>query len=231
MTAENQTISLNDKYENSSGKVYMTGIQALLRLPLDRIRMDRQAGLNVAGYISGYRGSPLGIYDQQALLAKSYLDDHNVVFRPAVNEELAATAVWGAQKTGLAGAGSKFDGVLGIWYGKAPGVDRSCDAFRHANHSGTARHGGVVAVAGDDPLAKSSTIVCQSELAFMDVEMPVFTPCDIQDVLDLGLHGFALSRYASVWTGMIALADMMDASGMVRVDADRQSFLFRSPLL
>lgn len=230
MTKDNQPISLNDKYEKSSGQVYMTGIQALLRLPLDRIRMDREAGLNVAGYISGYRGSPLGIYDQQALLAKSYLDNHNIVFRPAVNEELAATAVWGAQKTGLAGAGSKHDGVLGIWYGKAPGVDRSCDAFRHANHSGTARHGGVVAVAGDDPLAKSSTIVCQSELAFMDVEMPVFTPCDIQDVLDLGLHGFALSRYSSVWTGMIALADMMDASGMVRVDADRQSYLLPDPL-
>ena len=223
-------ISLDDKYEQQAGRVYMTGIQALVRLPMDRIRLDRHAGQNVAGYISGYRGSPLGIYDQQAAIAKQHLDDHNVLFRAAVNEELAATAIWGTQKVGLAGRGSDYDGVLGIWYGKAPGVDRSCDAFRHANHAGTARHGGVLAVAGDDPLAKSSTIVGQSEPAFMDVEMPVFTPSNIQDVLDYGLHAFALSRYASVWTGMIALADMMDASGMVNVDPARLNFRLPDPI-
>ena len=215
------TISLNDKYDKRDGQIYLTGIQALVRLPLDRIRLDREAGLNTAAFISGYRGSPVGTYDQQLRLAQSYLDDYAIKFIPGVNEELAATAVWGTQKVGLTGAGSLYDGVLGIWYGKAPGVDRSCDAFRHANFSGTARHGGVLAVAGDDPLAKSSTVVCQSEMAFMDVEMPIFMPGSIQEVLDFGLHAFALSRYAGVWSGMIALADLMDGSARISVDPDR----------
>ncbi|MCV6601194.1 MAG: indolepyruvate ferredoxin oxidoreductase family protein [Cohaesibacter sp.] len=225
MNASVLPISLNDKYEQETGRVYITGIQTLVRLPLDRIRLDKQQGHKVGGFISGYRGSPLGTYDNQLTLAQSYLDAHDITFIPGVNEELAATAVWGSQKSGLAGQGSNFDGVLGIWYGKAPGVDRSCDAFRHANFSGTAPLGGVLAVAGDDPLAKSSTVVCQSEMAFIDVEAPVFTPCDIQDVLDLGLHAFELSRFAGVWTGMIALADMMDASAMVDVTPDRLQFL------
>jgi indolepyruvate ferredoxin oxidoreductase len=225
MTAHMSPISLNDKYEQENGRVYITGIQTLVRLPMDRIRLDRQQGFNTGGFISGYRGSPLGTYDTQLTLAQSYLDDHNVNFIPGVNEELAATAVWGTQKSGIAGSGSEFDGVLGIWYGKAPGVDRSCDAFRHANFFGTSALGGVLAVAGDDPLAKSSTVVCQSEMAFIDVEAPVFNPCDIQDVLDLGLHAFELSRFAGVWTGMIALADMMDASAMVDVSPERLQFL------
>ncbi|MCT4656520.1 MAG: indolepyruvate ferredoxin oxidoreductase family protein [Cohaesibacter sp.] len=225
MTVHQLSISLNDKYEQETGTVYITGIQALVRLPLDRIRLDRQNGYHTGGFISGYRGSPLGTYDQQLGFAKPYLDEHNIKFIPGVNEELAATAVWGTQKSGLAGSGSDYDGVLGIWYGKAPGVDRSCDAFRHANFSGTSPLGGVLAVAGDDPLAKSSTVVCQSELAFMDVEAPVFSPCDIQDVLDLGMHAFEMSRFAGVWTGMIALADMMDASAMVNISPKRLSFL------
>jgi indolepyruvate ferredoxin oxidoreductase len=212
--------TLDDKYVLERGHVYLSGIQALVRLPLDVVRRDRAGGLETAGYISGYRGSPLAGYDQQLEKAGRFLDRCGIVFQPGVNEELAATAVWGSQKLGLRGA-ARHDGVFGIWFGKAPGVDRTLDVFRHANASGTAAAGGVLAVAGDDHLAKSSSLPAQSEFAFIHAEIPVLCPSDIQDVLDFGLHGIALSRFAGVWVGLIALADTMDSSGVVCVDPER----------
>jgi indolepyruvate ferredoxin oxidoreductase len=216
-------IRLSDKYERDQGRVYLTGIQALVRLPLDRIRLDRRAGLKTAGFISGYRGSPLAGYDQQLIAAAADLAAHDVHFTPGVNEELAATAVWGSQKTIGSGAGSDRDGVFGLWYGKAPGVDRASDVFKHANASGTARHGGVLAIAGDDHLAKSSTVACQSEFQFADCEIPVLNPADLQDVVDYGLMGLEMSRFSGLWVAMIALADTMDSSGVVDVSLGRHA--------
>jgi len=213
-------VSLDDKYTAEKGQVLLSGIDALVRLPMDQIRRDRRAGLDIAGFISGYRGSPLSGYDQRLAKAKALLEAHDVNFQPGVNEDLAATAVWGSQQVNLH-PGAKKDGVFGVWYGKAPGVDRTGDVFRHANTTGTWHRGGVLAIAGDDPLAKSSSLPSQSEFAFIDAEMPVLTPADIQDVLDLGLHALALSRYSGLWTGMIALADLMDGSSTVNVDLDR----------
>lgn len=224
---EARPVRLSDKYALDRGRVYMTGIQALVRLPMDRVRLDRAAGLRTAGFVSGYRGSPLAGYDQQLLAAKAELAAHDVRFTPGVNEELAATAVWGSQRTVGSGAGSDFDGVFGLWYGKAPGVDRSTDVFKHANASGTSRHGGVLAIAGDDHLAKSSTVACQSEFQFADCEIPVLEPADLQDVVDHGLLGLEMSRYSGLWVGMIALADTMDSSGVVDVSLDRH--VFRRP--
>ncbi|NLH79512.1 MAG: indolepyruvate ferredoxin oxidoreductase family protein, partial [Phyllobacteriaceae bacterium] len=219
-----RTIRLTDKYALDHGRVYLTGIQALVRLPMDRVRLDRAAGLKTAGFISGYRGSPLAGYDQQLQAAAADLAAHDLRFTPGVNEELAATAVWGSQKTVSSGHGSDFDGVFGIWYGKAPGVDRSTDVFKHANASGTARHGGVLAIAGDDHLAKSSTVACQSEFQFADCEIPVLEPSDLQDVIDYGLAGLEMSRFSGLWVGMIALADTMDSSGVVDVSLARHVF-------
>ncbi|WP_436637209.1 indolepyruvate ferredoxin oxidoreductase family protein [Microbaculum sp. FT89] len=227
MNAIAREVTLDDKYVLDRGQVYMTGIQALVRLPLDQIRRDRATGLKTAGYISGYRGSPLAGYDQQLERAKRLLDSHDLVFHPGLNEELAATAVWGTQKVGLAGE-SDHDGVFGIWYGKAPGVDRAGDVLRHANASGTAAAGGVLAIAGDDHLAKSSSLPVQSEHAFIHSEIPILNPSDLQDVLDYGLHGIAMSRYSGLWVALIALADTMDSSGIVNVDPNRISI--RRPL-
>ncbi len=213
-------ISLDDKYLLESGRAFMTGIQALVRLPLDRKRLDRKHGLNTAGFISGYRGSPLGGYDQQLVAAKKLLDAHDVKLWEGLNEDLGATAVWGSQQTHLF-PGAKFDGVFGIWYGKAPGVDRTGDVFKHANMAGTDPKGGVLALCGDDPNAKSSTIACQSEFAMIDAEMPVFAPATIQEVLDYGMIGWELSRYSGLWASMICLADTMDSGAVVEVGLDR----------
>ncbi len=220
MTSTARNVTLDDKYVLERGQVYLTGIQALVRLPLDQIRRDRAAGLRTGGFVSGYRGSPLAGYDQQLARAKRLLGAHDLVFQPGVNEELAATAVWGTQKIGLAGT-SDYDGVFGIWYGKAPGVDRAGDVLRHANASGTAALGGALAIAGDDHLAKSSSLPAQSEFAFMHAEIPVLNPSDLQDVLDYGLYGIAMSRYSGLWTALIALADTMDSSGVISVDPNR----------
>ncbi len=213
-------VSLDDKYEAEQGEVLISGVQALVRLPLDQIRRDRRAGLKTSGFISGYRGSPLGGYDQQLARAKTLLDAHQIHVEAGVNEDLAATAVWGSQQVNLH-PGATVPGVFGLWYGKAPGVDRSGDVFKHANMAGSWHQGGVLAIAGDDPLAKSSTLPCQSEFAFIDAEIPVLAPASIQDVLDLGLHGIALSRHSGLWSGMIALADIMDGSATVNVDHHR----------
>lgn len=213
-------ISLDDKYTAETGQVLLSGIDALVRLPIEQIRRDRQGRLDTAGFISGYRGSPLGGYDQRLAKAKKPLDEHDIHFQPGINEDLAATAVWGSQQVNLH-QGAQKDGVFGMWYGKAPGVDRTGDVFKHANMTGTWHRGGVLAIAGDDPLAKSSSMPNQSEFALVDAEMPILTPADIQDVLDLGLHGIAMSRFSGLWTGMIALADLMDGSATVAVDPGR----------
>src|SRR5918995_4592113 len=201
---KHRSVSLDDKYTLERGEVLIGGLQALVRVPLDQARRDRQAGLKTAGFISGYRGSPLRGYHQQLARARPFLDGHRIHFQPGVNEDLAATAVWGSQQVNLH-PGARYDGVFGIWYGKAPGLDRSGDVLKHANFTGTWRYGGVLAVAGDDPLGKSSNFPCQSELAFVDAEIPVLAPADLQDVLDLGLHGLALSRFSGLWVGMIAV--------------------------
>ncbi|MDJ0932021.1 indolepyruvate ferredoxin oxidoreductase family protein [Breoghania sp.] len=225
-----QPVSLDDKYMACEGRVYMSGIQALVRIALDRGRLDRAVGLDTGGFISGYRGSPLAGFDKELERAGRPLKEYDVVFQPGVNEELGATAVWGTQKVSMHGQGSTKDGVFGIWYGKAPGVDRAGDALRQASASGTDPNGGVLALAGDDHLAKSSIIPAQSEFFFQHAEIPVFNPADIQDVLDYGLHGLELSRYSGLWAGMICLADTMDASGIVSVDENRLRFV-HPPLL
>ena len=213
-------ISLDDKYQVETGRVFLTGIQALVRLPLMQHELDRRAGLNTAGFISGYRGSPLGGLDQQLWRAQKFLDKHSIVFKPGLNEDLAATAVWGSQQANLY-PGARYDGVFGMWYGKAPGVDRSGDAFRHANSAGTMANGGVLAICGDDHACKSSTLPSQSEFTMMDLEIPVLNPAGIQEVLDFGIYGWALSRYAGTWVSMIALAETMDASATVEVHPGR----------
>ncbi|HKJ60463.1 MAG TPA: indolepyruvate ferredoxin oxidoreductase family protein, partial [Hyphomicrobiales bacterium] len=217
-------ISLDDKYTSEAGRFLLTGTQALVRLPLDQIRADRRAGHKTGGFISGYRGSPLGGYDQQLARAARFLKDHNIHFQPGVNEDLAATAVWGSQQVHLRPSAT-VDGVFGIWYGKTPGVDRSGDAFKHANMTGTAPLGGVVAIAGDDPQAKSSTLACQSEFAFMSAEIPVLAPSGVQDLLDLGLHAIALSRFSGLWVGMAATSDVVDGSATIDVDPARLEIL------
>jgi indolepyruvate ferredoxin oxidoreductase len=209
-------LSLDDKYLREEGPVYLTGIQALVRLTLDQHRRDLCRGLRTATFVSGYRGSPLGGVDQAFERAGEIARKHDVVFSNGLNEELAATAVYGSQ---LASAlpGSKYDGVLGLWYGKGPGVDRSGDIFKHANLAGIGKNGGVLALAGDDPLCKSSTIPSHSEPAFYDANFPTLYPGSVQEMLDLGLHGFALSRYAGLWVGMKCVTDVCDQAGTVEV--------------
>ncbi len=217
---QHREVTLDDKYDLVEGKAYMTGIQALVRLPLDRKRLDLKAGLNTAGFISGYRGSPLGGYDQQLRAAQKWLDAHDIRFWEGLNEDLGATAVWGSQQLGLF-PGARFDGLFGIWYGKAPGVDRTGDVFKHANAAGTSSLGGVLAIVGDDHNCKSSTLPSQSEFAMADAEIPVLNPASIQDVLDYGIHGWQMSRFSGAWTGMVALADTMDSGAVVNVDLTR----------
>ncbi|MDX1515173.1 MAG: indolepyruvate ferredoxin oxidoreductase family protein, partial [Gammaproteobacteria bacterium] len=204
-------VSLDDKYLLESGRVFLTGIQALVRLPLMQRKRDREAGRNTAGYISGYRGSPLGGYDQQLLRAKHLLDEHQVRFQPGVNEDLAATACWGTQQAELDGEGA-YDGVFAIWYGKGPGVDRSGDAFRHANLAGTSRLGGVIALLGDDHTCESSTTSHHSEYAMVDAMMPVLNPAGVQEILDFGLYGFAMSRYSGCWVALKCVHDTVEAA-------------------
>ncbi len=217
-------VTLDDKYILESGQVFITGVQALLRVLLDQGRLDARAGLNTAGFLSGYRGSPLGGLDQQAHRAGKLLAEQKIVFKEGVNEDLAATAVWGSQQANLF-PGALHDGVFGMWYGKAPGVDRTGDVFKHANFAGVFPKGGVVAVAGDDHSCKSSTLPSQSEFAFQDFEMPVLAPADVQEVLDYGLLGYALSRFSGLWVGLVALADTMDSGATIDVSLDRHRFV------
>ena len=211
---------LDDRYRRESGRVYITGVQALVRLPIMQRQRDLAAGLNTAGFISGYRGSPLGTYDLALWRAKDFLESHHVRFEPGVNEDLAATAVWGSQQIHNVD-GPRYDGVFGIWYGKGPGVDRSCDAIKHGNYSGTAPHGGVLAFCGDDPGAKSSSIQHQSEQVLVHMGMPILNPSNVQEYLDYGLFGWGLSRYASCWVGFKCLTDTVESAGSVSVDPER----------
>jgi len=218
--AIDRSYRLEDRYARLAGRVYLTGVQALVRLPLDQHRRDAAAGLRTAGFISGYRGSPLGTYDLALWQAKKLLDDHCVRFEPGVNEDLAATAVWGSQQANLL-AGPKYDGVFGMWYGKGPGVDRSCDALKHGNYAGASPTGGVLVLTGDDPGAKSSSIAHQSEHALIHCGIPVLNPSSVQEYLDLGLYGFALSRYAGAWIGFKCLTDTVDSAASVEVGPER----------
>ena len=181
---------------------------------------DLLAGLNTAGFISGYRGSPLGGVDKESWRAQKFLEDNHIVFKPGVNEDLAATAIWGTQQLNLF-EGAKYDGVFAMWYGKGPGVDRSGDVFKHGNYSGTSKHGGVLVVAGDDPVCKSSTLPSQTEYAFMDAQIPVLNPSNVQEILDFGLIGWALSRYSGCWVALKTIPETVDASASVFVDPDR----------
>jgi indolepyruvate ferredoxin oxidoreductase len=217
-------VTLDDKYLLEDGRAFITGVQALIRVLLDRKRLDTRAGLNTAGFLSGYRGSPLGGLDQQAARMNKLLTAHDVVFKEGLNEDLAATAVWGSQQANLF-PGATHDGVFGMWYGKAPGVDRTGDVFKHANFAGSFPTGGVLAVAGDDHACKSSTLPSQSEFAFQDFEMPVLSPADVQEVLDYGLMGIAMSRFSGLWVGMIALADTMDSGVTIDVSLDRHKIV------
>jgi indolepyruvate ferredoxin oxidoreductase len=216
-----ESVTLDDKYTLDRGRAFMSGVQALVRLPMLQRQRDLAGGLNTAGFVSGYRGSPLGGYDQALWAAKKHLEQHHVVFQPGVNEELGATAVWGTQQLDLYPEKKKYDGVFGIWYGKGPGVDRSIDVFKHANMAGTARHGGVIAIAADDHVAKSSTAPHQSDHVFKAAGLPTFFPSDVQGILDMGLHAFAMSRYAGVWTGMKTIQEVVESSSSVFVDPDR----------
>ena len=213
-------VSLDDKYALDTTRAYMTGIEALVRLPILQHQRDQQRGLNTAAFISGYRGSPVGGVDQAMWKAKPWLDRHNVHFQPGVNEDLAATAVWGSQQTNLF-AGAKYDGVFGMWYGKGPGVDRSMDVIKHANAFGTSRYGGVLAVAGDDHACKSSTLPHQSEHMFIGASVPVLSPSNVQEVLDLGVYGWELSRYSGCWVAMKAITENMDSAISAAIDPNR----------
>ena len=215
-----RAFSLDDKYTLESGRVYMTGIQALVRLPIEQMRRDRRAGLNTATWISGYEGSPLGGYDLALGRAGKYLVEHNIHFLPGVNEDLAATSVMGSQLFQTL-PDPQVEGVVGIWYGKGPGVDRTGDVFRHANLAGTGKHCGAVALAGDDHVSKSSTIPHQSEFSFYNYGLPTLTPGNTQEVLDYGLWGIALSRYCGTWTGLKLVADICDGGGAVEISPER----------
>jgi indolepyruvate ferredoxin oxidoreductase len=216
-----ETATLDDKYSLDAGRAFMSGVQALVRLPMLQRQRDVLAGLNTGGFISGYRGSPLGGYDQALWAAKKHLAHKHIVFQPGVNEELGATAVWGTQQLDLYPQSKKYDGVFGIWYGKGPGVDRCSDVFKHANMAGTSKHGGVIAIAGDDHVSKSSTAAHQSDHIFKACGLPVFFPSNVQDILDMGLHAFAMSRFSGVWSGMKTIQEVVESSASVSVDPDR----------
>lgn len=219
-----QDVSLDDKYTLEQGRVYLSGTQALARLPMLQKARDRRNGLNTAGFISGYRGSPLGAVDQALWQAKAHLATHDIVFQPGVNEDLAATACWGTQQVNLY-PDATHDGVFSMWYGKGPGVDRSMDVFKHANAAGTSRHGGVLVLAGDDHAAKSSTVAHQSEHDLMAAGIPVLYPANVQEYLDFGLHGWAMSRYAGIWVAMKCVTDIVESSASVNIDPERPRIL------
>ena len=217
-------ISLDQKYTQGSGHVFLTGIQALVRLPMAQIRRDRANGLNTAGFISGYRGSPLGGYDQQLFAARKHLEQYNIKFQPGVNEDLAATAVWGSQQLNLS-KGAQYDGVVGIWYGKGPGVDRCGDVFRHGNAAGSAKNGGVLCLAGDDHGAKSSTVPHQSDHAFISALMPYLYPSSIHEMIEMGLLGIAMSRYSGCWVGMKVITETVETTAEIDLTDEMKPFI------
>ncbi|MEE9387759.1 MAG: indolepyruvate ferredoxin oxidoreductase family protein [Paracoccaceae bacterium] len=215
-----QDVSLHDKFDLNKSPVLMNGTQALVRLMLMQKARDVAAGLNTAGYVTGYRGSPVGAVDAQMTRAQADLEAADVLFHPGLNEDLAATALWGTQQAELRGEG-KFDGVFGLWYGKGPGVDRSGDVMRHANMAGTSPHGGVLMALGDDHTGESSTTLHQSDWAVMDAYMPVLSPAGVQEILDYGVYGLALSRFAGVWVGLKLMKDTVEVTSVVYGDPER----------
>ena len=225
-------VSLDDKYDLTQSHVLVTGYQALIRACLMQHERDRRAGLNTAGYVTGYRGSPLGGLDQQFMRAARQIAAANIKFQPGINEELAATALWGSQQAELRGEG-KFDGVFGMWYGKGPGVDRSGDVFRHANFAGTSKSGGVLALMGDDHTAESSTTAHQSEFHFVDVMMPILNPAGVQEIIDYALYGWAMSRFTGTWTALKCMHETVESTGVVDGGLDRVNIItpadFRMP--
>ena len=218
MTLKN--VTLDDKYDLTQGRVFVTGYQALIRACLMQQERDRLAGLNTAGYVSGYRGSPLGGLDQQFMRAKPHLDKHNVLFRAGLNEDLAATAIWGTQQAELRGEG-KYDGVFGMWYGKGPGVDRTGDVFRHANFAGSSKNGGVLALMGDDHTAESSTTAHQSEFHFVDVMIPILNPAGVQEIIDYAIYGWAMSRFCGSWAALKCMHETVESTAVVDGALDR----------
>ncbi|MFK7996927.1 MAG: indolepyruvate ferredoxin oxidoreductase family protein [Granulosicoccus sp.] len=216
--------SLDDKYTASTGSVFMTGTQALVRLPMAQMRRDRAQGLNTAAFVTGYRGSPLGAYDQQLERAQAHLAALDVRFQPGINEDLAATAIWGSQQVPLSDQSNR-EGVVGYWYGKGPGVDRCGDVFKHGNAAGSSSHGGVLCIAGDDHAAKSSTLPHQSDHAFMSAVMPVLYPSSIQEFIDVGLFGIAMSRYSGLWVGYKVISDTIETSAVVSLKDELRPFV------
>ena len=209
--------TLEHKYTRSEGRIYLSGVQALVRLPLMQQMRDRAAGLNTAGFISGYRGSPLGGFDLELWKAKKHLAASSIEFIPGLNEDLGATMVWGSQQTNLF-PGAKYDGVFSMWYGKGPGVDRCGDVFKHGNAAGTSKFGGVLALAADDHACRSSTLPHGSELEFVSAMMPVLNPAGVQDILDMGLLGWAMSRFTGRWVGFKTIAETVESSASVNVN-------------
>jgi indolepyruvate ferredoxin oxidoreductase len=217
-------VKLDDKYDLGQRRVFVTGFQALVRLCLMQKELDRRNGLNTAGFVTGYRGSPLGGLDSQFLRAKSFLEKSDVRFQGGINEDLAATAVWGSQQAELRGEG-KYDGVFGMWYGKGPGVDRTGDVFRHANLAGSAKHGGVLALMGDDHTAESSTTAHQSEYHFIDVMIPILNPAGVQEVLDYGLYGWAMSRFTGTWVALKTMHETIESTAAIDGSLERFSIV------
>src|SRR5579864_2703721 len=215
-----RNVTLDDKYDLDQPQALVTGYHAIIRMCLMQKARDRHAGLNTAGFITGYRGSPLGGLDQQFVRAKRQLEAADIRFQPGINEDLAATALWGSQQAELRGEG-RFDGVFGVWYGKGPGVDRSGDVFRHANLAGTAKRGGVLALMGDDHTAESSTTAHQSEFHFVDVMIPILNPAGVQEIMDYGLYGWAMSRFTGAWTALKCMHETVESTGVVDGSLDR----------
>src|SRR5258707_12429699 len=213
-------VSLDDKYDLTKSRIFATGYQALVRLCLMQKELDRRAGLNTAGFVTGYRGSPLGGLDQQFLRAARPLAAADIRFQAGINEDLAATALWGSQQAELRGEG-KYDGVFGLWYGKGPGVDRTGDVFRHAHFAGTSKHGGVLALMGDDHTAESSTTAHQSEYHFIDVMIPILNPAGVQEILDYGLYGWAMSRYCGSWVALKSMHETVESTAVIDGSLER----------
>ncbi|WP_339763055.1 indolepyruvate ferredoxin oxidoreductase family protein [uncultured Sulfitobacter sp.] len=219
-----QKISLNDRFDLEKSPVLLNGTQALVRMMMMQKARDRAAGLNTAGYVTGYRGSPLGAVDLQMERAAKPLAEYDVLFEAGLNEDLAATALWGSQQAELRGEG-KYDGVFGLWYGKGPGVDRSGDVMRHANMAGSSKHGGVLMAMGDDHTGESSTVLHQSEWAMVDAYMPVVSPAGVQEILDYGIYGWALSRFSGLWVGLKTMKDTVEATSVVNGDPNRMKLV------
>jgi indolepyruvate ferredoxin oxidoreductase len=213
-------VALDDKFDLSKQRIFLSGAQAVVRMLLMQRERDRRLGLSTAGFVSGYRGSPLGGLDLQLWKAKRQLADANIVFQPGLNEELAATACWGTQQTELLGEG-KYDGVFSVWYGKGPGVDRSGDVFRHANLAGSSKHGGVLALMGDDHMAESSTNAHATEFLFVDTMIPILNPAGVQELIDYGLYGYAMSRFAGTWAAIKCVKDNIESTASVDASLDR----------